>query len=279
MGTDLLNDNETTTNDGSNVGAVAAAAGVHWDGHSICREGYAVGSFYGYQVEGVFQSQDEVDAANAMAVSKGHTQYQYAETSPGDFKYKDLNGDGFIDQNDKTILGNGFPKVNFGLNLNASYKNWDISVYSYGVLGQKIFSYSAMTLSNMVSTDNGTAPNILKSSSAEAWTPENHSNTLSKLSLLDKNYNMAASDAWIKNGDFLKINTIQVGYTFPRSLLKSLHLESIRVNVSVQNLVCISPYNKYGDPEVGQGNVLFTGLDTGRYPNPRTYSAGLNIQF
>ncbi len=88
MGADLLSVNETTTNDGSNVGPVAATSGVHWDGHSICREGYAVGSFYGYKVDGIFQNQAEVDAANAAARAKGHTQFQNANTGPGDFKYK-----------------------------------------------------------------------------------------------------------------------------------------------------------------------------------------------
>ncbi|WP_423128080.1 TonB-dependent receptor [Gaoshiqia sp. Z1-71] len=279
MGADLFNSNTGTTNDGSNVGAIGADAGVHWTGHSICREGYAVGSFYGYVVEGVFQSPGEVSAANAAAVEAGHAQYQYAETTAGDFKYKDLNNDGFIDEHDKTILGHGFPKVNFGLNLNTSYKNWDFSVYSYGVIGQKINSYAAMTLSNMVQTDNGTTPNILKEAAEQAWTETNHSTTLSRLSILDKNYNMAASDKWVKNGDFLKISTIQIGYNFNKMMLNPLRLESARVYFSIQNLACFSSYNKYGDPEAGQGSVLYTGLDTGRYPYPRVYSFGLNIQF
>lgn len=279
MGADLFNVNERTTGDGSNVGAVPAASSVHWDGHSICREGYAVGSFYGYEVEGVFQSQAEVDAANAAAKAKGHGEYQKAKTTVGDFKYKDINGDGFVDSKDMTILGNGFPKVNYGLTLNASYKNWDFSVYAYGVIGQKIYSYSAMTLSNMFnSSDNGTIPNILKSAATEAWTPENKSNTLSRLSILDPNENMRGSSAWVKDGDFLKINNLQIAYNFNKALLKPLHIESARINVSVQNLITISPYNKYGDPESGQGSVLFTGLDTGRYPNPRIYTVGLNIQ-
>ncbi len=281
MGADLfnVNDGSVAVNDGSNVGAVGASSGVHWDGHSICREGYAVGSFWGYEVEGVFQSPQEVATANAAAVAAGHSYYQLANTGAGDFKYKDLNEDGFIDENDMTILGNGFPKLNYGLTLNASYKNWDFSVYTYGVLGQEIYSYSAMTLSNIYGTDNGTIPNILNSAAAEAWTPQNGSNTLSKLSVLDYNRNMRGSSAWVKNGDYLKISNIQLGYTFSKQLLSPLRLETARVYVSVQNVACFSSYNKYGDPEVGQGSVLYTGLDTGRYPMPRIYSFGMNIQF
>jgi len=284
MGADLFNVNGSTTNDGSNVGAVAASSGVHWDGHSICREGYAVGSFYGYKVEGVFQSQAEVDAANAAAKAAGHSQYQMVNTSAGDFKFKDISGpdgepDGFIDQNDMTILGNGFPKLNYGFNLNASYKQWDLSLYAHGVVGQDIYSYSAMTLSNIYGTDNGTIPNILNSASAEAWTAENHSNTLSKLSILDYNQNMRGSDAWVKKGDYFKISNIQLGYSFNKNQLRSLRMQGARIYASIQNLLCISSYNKYGDPEVGQGSVLYTGLDTGRYPVPRVYAFGMNIQF
>lgn len=292
MGADLLSENGGATGDGSNVGAVGSSSGTHWNGHSICREGYAVGSFYGYEVEGIFQTQAELDAANLAATEASNARaraggraespsvpYQNSGTRVGDFKYKDLNGDGLITEKDMTILGDGFPKLNYGLTLNASYKNWDFSVNAYGVMGQKIYSYSAMTLSNLYPGDNLTIPNILNSSSEEAWTPENHSTTLARLTILDNNYNMRGSSAWVKKGDFLKLNTVQIGYNFSKQLLKPLHLESARISGSVQNIACFSSYNKYGDPEAGQGSVLFTGLDTGRYPNPRIYSLGLNIQF
>jgi hypothetical protein len=131
----------------------------------------------------------------------------------------------------------------------------------------------------MYSTDNGTVPNVLTSVSSSAWTEENHSTTTTKLSILDNSQNMRGSDAWIKDGDFLKISNIQIGYNFDKKLLESLHIEGLRLNVSVQNVACISSYNKYGDPEAGQGNVLFTGLETGHYPNPRIYTVGLNLQF
>jgi TonB-linked SusC/RagA family outer membrane protein len=278
IGSDLFFENTGTTNDGSNVGAIGAPSGTHWNGHSIMREGYAVGSFYGYEVERIFQSKAEVDAANAAAVAKGHAQYQNQGTGPGDFKYKDQNDDGFINEKDMTILGNGFPKVNYGLNFNIAYKNFDFSIYSYGVMGAKIYSYSAMTLSNMFPSDNGTTPNLLNEVSQTAWTTDNHSTTMSKLSFLDLNYNMRGSDAWVKKGDFLKISTIQVGYNFRKNQLSQLHLGGARVYVAVQNLATFSSYNKYGDPEIGQGSVLYTGLDSGRYPMPRIFSFGLNIQ-
>ncbi len=271
----------TGTGDGSNTGAVGAASGYYWGNHSISAEGHAVGSFYGYHVAGIFQSQSEVDALN-NAASSGL--YQTSYTTAGDFKYKDIGGgtdggpDGIIDENDMDILGNGFPKFNFGLNLSATYKNWDFSIYTYGVLGQKIFSYSAMRLSNMFTSDDPT-PNILKSAAAQAWSTTNTNGTLPRLSILDGNLNMRASDAWVKNGNFFKISNIQVGYTLPKDFVNKLLIQNARLYVSISNLATFSPYNKYGDPECGQGSVLVTGLDTGRYPAPRTYTFGLSLQF
>ncbi|MDD4514274.1 TonB-dependent receptor [Massilibacteroides sp.] len=266
------------TGDGSNTGAVGAAAGYHWGNHSVSQEGYAVGAFYGYRVEGVFKNQAEVDAANAATNGSNSGYYQNDKTQAGDFKFKDLDGNGFIDENDMDVLGDGFPALNYGLNFGATYKNWDFSLYTYGVLGQKIYSYSAMRLSNVFTADDPT-PNILKEAAAQAWSPDNTNGTLPRLSLMDANYNMRASDAWVKNGDFLKISNIQVGYTLPKSFVDKLLIQNVRVYLAVNNLLTISSYNKYGDPECGQGSVLVTGLDTGRYPSPRTYSFGLNVQF
>jgi len=89
---------------------------------------------------------------------------------------------------------------------------------------------------------------------------------------------MRASDKWVKNGNFLRFANLQIGYTLPKAIAKKIYLENARVSLSVSNLACISPYNKYGDPETG-GKILVTGLDTGRYPMPRTYTLGLNVTF
>ena len=153
-------------------------------------------------------------------------------------------------------------------------------MYMYGVLGQDILSYSAMRMSTMFSSDDQTVPNILKDSYDQVWRPGNEANaTLPRLLIIDNNYNMRVSDAWVKNGNFLRISNLQVGYTLPKNLVAPLGIQRVRVYAAVQNLLTISPYNKYGDPECGQGSVLFTGLDTGRYPMPRTYQFGLNVTF
>jgi len=294
MGDPLYNTNSDSsgagTGDGSNTGAVGSADGYHWGNHSVCMEGEAVGSYYGYRVEKIITTQADLD----KAIAQGQT------AKMGDYLFKDLPNtpateadvaagkaskvgelicDGVLNESDREILGNGFPAFNFGINLGAQYKNWDINVQMHGVLGQKIFSYSAMRLSNMFSSDDGCAPNILKSAANDAWSASNPNGTNCRLSFLDENYNMRASDAWVKNGDFLKISNLQIGYTVPKNIVNKLMIQNARFYVGIQNLLCISGYNKYGDPECGQGSVLYTGLDTGRYPMPRTYNFGLNVTF
>ena len=284
MGDPLYNTNSDSsgqgTGDGSNTGAVGAASGYYWGNHSICKEGEAVGSYYGYRVIGIYK--DASQFTETVVNAEGKEVLKYPTDTPtvlGDYIFEDVNGDGVLNEQDMVVLGNGFPTFNYGLNLGASYKNWDFSMYLYGVLGQDIFSYSAMRLSNMFSSDDGTCPNILKEVADNAWSAERPNAEYSRLSIKDDHHNMRASDKWVKNGDFLRISNLQVGYTLPKALVQKATIQSARVYLSVSNLLTISGYNKYGDPEIGQGSVLYTGLDTGRYPMPRTYTLGLNITF
>jgi hypothetical protein len=254
--------------DGSNVGAVNGT-GFVWDNHSICREGEAVGSYYGYKVAGIIKTDEDLAKAKA----------QGQNAQKGDFLFVDTNGDGTLNDSDRQILGNGLPSFNFGLNLSATYKNWDFSLYTYGVLGMDILSYSKMRLSIMNPSDDSWTPALLEDSYNEMWSVSNPNGTLPRLTRLDNNKNSRISDAWIENGNFLKISNIQVGYTLPRDIAKKLMIQNARVYFAVQNLCTISPYNKYGDPEVGQGSVIYSGLDTGRYATPRTFQFGVNLTF
>lgn len=254
--------------------------GYYWTNYSITKNGHPVGSFYGHKVVGIFQNQSEIDALNKQAAEKTNgeiTVYQTAETKPGDWKYIDVNGDGYISDEDKTILGDGYPTLNYGLNLTAGYKGWDFTLYMYGVLGQDILSYSYANLTSVYAASGG-YQNCLADCMKNAWTPENQSSKYTRLTRTDGNHNVRISDAFIKNGDFLRISNIQIGYTFPKKWVKPLRMESARVYVSVENLATITGY-KYGDPEVGDSNVLRTGFDAGRYPFPRTYAFGLSVQF
>ena len=255
--------------DGSNIGAISGTA-FQWNNHSICREGEAVGSYYGYKVAGIIKTDEEL----ALAKKQGQDKAQ-----KGDFLFVDTDGNGTLDDADRQILGNGLPSFNFGLNLSASYKNWDFSLYTYGVLGMDILSYSKMRYTIMNQGDDSWTPALLKDSYDNLYSETNPNGTLPRLTRLDNNYNSRVSDAWIENGNFLKISNIQIGYNVPRNLLSPIGITAARVYLSVQNLCTISPYNKYGDPEVGQSSVIYSGLDTGRYATPRTYMLGLNVTF
>lgn len=260
--------------DGSNTFQVDA--GSYWTNHSVSQIGSAVGSYYGWRVD--YLIKNEADLEKAKALGQGSARI-------GDYSFKDLNGDKVIDEKDREIIGDGIPKLNFGLNLGLNYKNWDFSVYTYGVLGQQILSYSAMRLSTITNTDDNTTPAILKSSFNAIdtdWTSKSnrdYNGSLPALMITDQQYSQRVSDAWVKCGDYFKISNVQIGYSLPDSALKTLHLQSARVYFSVQNLATISPYTQYGDPEVGHGANVYTGLDTGRYPMPRTYMIGANFAF
>jgi len=255
--------------DGSNIGAISAT-GYYWSDHSLCREGEAVGSYYGYKVIGVINNETMLAQAHAQGQDKAQM---------GDFLFEDLNGDGAINDSDRAILGNGLPKLNLGLNISASYKNWDFSIYTYGVFGMKILSYSKMRYTIIYPSDDSWTPALLKDCYNDVWSQSNPNGTLPRLSLLDENHNARVSDAWITNGDFFKISNIQVGYNIPKKVLNPIGINGARVYAAVQNLLCISGYNKYGDPEVGQGLVIYSGLDSGRYATPRTFQLGLNVTF
>ena len=249
--------------------------GDDWDNHSITQNGYAVGSYYGWKVAGIFQNQQEIDALNAQSPTG---KYQDGDTAPGDFKYIDLNGDGQITDEDRTVIGNGFPTLSYGLNLTASYKNFDFSMNMYGVAGMDIYSYSAARLTSMYGPDGG-YQNVLAEYVKNAWTLENPNGKYPRITKGDHNKNHRASDAFIKKGDYLKISNIQVGYTFPKNLIKHAKMENVRVFVSADNILTLSSYNKWGDPEVGSNRVLLTGFDGGRYPFPLSISFGASVQF
>ncbi len=254
--------------DGSNIGAVNGT-GFVWDNHSICREGEAVGSYYGYKVAGIINSEEDLAKAKA----------QGQNAKMGDFLFVDTDNNGTLDDSDRQILGNGLPSMNFGLNVSASYKDWDFSIYTYGVLGMDILSYSKMRMSIMNPSDDSWTPALLKDSYNDMWSTNNTGAPLPRLTRLDDNKNSRISDAWIENGNFLKISNIQVGYNIPKPLLSTIGITAARAYFAIQNLCTISPYTKYGDPEIGQGSVIYSGLDTGRYATPRTFQFGLNITF
>jgi len=112
-----------------------------------------------------------------------------------------------------------------------------------------------------------------------ALSETNKNGTAHRISKTDYNKNYRVSDVYLKKGDYFKISNIQIGYTLPKKVVRHARMENVRLYLSADNVLTISPYNKYGDPEIGSSNVLFTGFDSGRYPFPMSVSFGLNVTF
>ncbi|MEO8413886.1 MAG: TonB-dependent receptor [Ginsengibacter sp.] len=253
-------------------------AGQGWDQFSNSVVGGVVGEFYGYKSLGIFQSKAQIDALNAKA--PGGVYYR-AATSPGDRYFADINGDGVVNASDRTAIGNPQPKFFGGLNLDATYKAWDINLYFYGVYGNKIMNYVESDLESFQKRGSEGVENVSVNYYNNRWTPTNPSNTYSRALAIDDNtLNNIPSSAWVQDGSFLKLKNLTVGYTLPVSLTNKLLIKRLRVYVSSQNLFTITKY-KGLDPEIGiqGGNATQNGIDTGTYPSSRFYTFGLNVTF
>ena len=254
----------------------SGAQGSGWDNYQVCYNDLPLGTFQGYRVDHIIQSQEEIDALNAKAVEKHGkgSYYDMAGTGPGDFLFKDLNGDGHITTADKEYLGNGFPALVYGLNLSANWRNWDMSAYMYGALGQTLLSWSKCYLTSIRNENNGYY-NFLEEAVKDSWSTANKDAVYPRVTRTDLGGNSRVSDFFIEKAGYLKISNVQVGYSFDNKILGKV-FRSARLSLSVQNLLTISPYTKFGDPEVSAG-VTSTGYDSGRYPFPRTFLLGVQL--
>ena len=223
-------------------------------------EGY--NSFYGFETNGIFQNATEVNAYTNTA--GGLIQ---PNASPGDFKWVDTNGDGSITDDDKQFLGSPIPKYTFGLTLNADYKGFDILVFTQGAAGNKIFQ-------GLRRLDVPTAN--YQSVALSRWTGEGTSNDYPRLITSDPNGNFGRmSDFYLEDGDYVRLKTVQIGYTLPSNAISKIGAQKLRLYVTGENLATLTNYTGY-DPEIG-GNVL--GIDRGYYPQARSFMFGVNLQF
>lgn len=241
-----------------------------YGGNNIIRnaEGGQLSRFYGYVVDGIFQSWEEV-----LNYTDNNGNLLQPDAQPGDFRYRDLNGDGTIDNEDRTYLGNAFPKVSLGLNFNFAYKGFDLTANFYGTFGNNIYN---STLRGFYSGDGG--QNVYADAYDKAWSWENTSGTNPRFSVEDANGNYKkVSSFFVENGSYMRLKLLQLGYTIPKSKTGNL---GIRVYASAQNLFTITGYSGF-DPEVAlqSGSVMETGVDNILYPNPRVFMFGLNLTF
>jgi TonB-dependent starch-binding outer membrane protein SusC len=237
--------------------------------------GQPIQSFYGWQVDGIFQSAAEVAAANALG--NDNAPYQNASTAPGDIRFKDLNADGKIDGTDRTFLGSYLPKFSYGLNWGGTYKNFDFAVYLQGVNGNKIYNGVKVIGQGMLRLFNATTDVL------DAWTPQNTDTDVPRAVSGDPNQNTRTSDRFIEDGSYLRIKNISIGYTFSSESLKQISnnvVSRVRIYVSSQNLLTFTKYTGF-DPEVASrgNNLLNNGIDFGQYPQARTVLFGVNLGF
>lgn len=256
---------------------VSGANGAGWDDRQVCFNGHPLGTFQGYKVVHIIKDQSEIDALNAAAAEKfgQGSYYDHQTTGVGDFLFADLNHDGHITSADKYFMGNGFPGLVYGLNLSVTFRNWDATAYMYGELGKKILSWSKCYLTTIRNESNGYF-NMLDYAK-DYYSPTNTDAKFPRITRTDASLNTRVSDFYVEKGDYLKISNVQIGYTFNKDLFKGF-IGSARVYAQVYNLATISPYTKYGDPEIAS-DVTTTGYDGGRYPFPRTFMFGIQLGF
>jgi len=228
------------------------------------QSGHAMGYFWGYVTDGIFQNQDEINEW----IAAGNGILQGNDVAPGDVKYVDMNHDGVIDDNDKTDLGNGIPKFTFGFNLGFNYKHFDFNAQFAGATGFKILQ----CYRNYSGYQNNWTTAVL-----QRWTGEGTSNTVPRISSkASGNYDF--SDLFLQNGNYLRLSNITVGYDFA-PLLHQSWLSQARLYFQVQNLFCLTNYDGM-DPEIGCGYQSWvSGMDFGSYPRPRTFLVGVNVKF
>lgn len=271
--------------------ALYAGSNADFGGFDITRtvSGRPIQEFFGYRTDGIFQSQEEINAANAID-GNAATKYQ-ASAAPGDIRFKDINGDGTIDPSDRVPLGNYLPDFTYGLNFTANYKNFDATLFFQGVQGNQIYNGTKVLGQGMLRLF-GAQTDVLR-----AWTPTNTNTDIPRAVNSDPNQNTRTSDRFLEDGSYFRLKNISIGYSLPTNVAQDFTkgtLKRLRVYVSAQNLFTITNYSGY-DPEVGNryqninsnnnpntlpaGNTLVNGIDYGQFPAPRTVMAGLQIGF
>lgn len=233
---------------------------------SETKAGYPIGGYWLIPTAGYFNSQEEVDA-----YAKDGKKIQPA-AEPGDIKFVDANNDGVINDDDRVFQGSPFPDFTFALNGNMRYKNFDLSIGLQGVLGNKIYNATRQTLEDVTKGSNFLA------SCLDYWTPENKNASHPRLTWDDPNRNTRSeSDRYLENGSYLRLRSVQLGYTFPQTWFKGA-IQHARVYINAENLFTITSYSGYS-PDVNADNANYRGFDNFIYPTNRTFMLGLNVTF
>ena len=240
---------------------------ANYDSHKIGtltrgENGYPFPFFYGWKTDGIFQNWDEV---NGYTNAEGGLIQPKAQ--PGDVRFVDVNGNGAIDDDDRTYLGKGMPDWTFGLHLNMAWKGLDLSAVFQGVLGAQ-----AMNVTRRTDLFYINLPKYMLG----RWTGEGTSNKYPRMTMAtDANENWRSSDLWIEDASYFRLKNLQIGYTLPQSLTRKIFIDSLRLFVMGENVFTLTNYTGF-DPEVSSGGTSL-GIDRGVYPQARVWSVGVNV--
>ena len=243
--------------------------------YKLIREGQPLGSYFGYKTDGLFQSYDEI-ANSALPVG--------ASVQPGDVKYVDQNNDGVIDEKDRVILGNAFPRYTFGFTYNMTWKGFDLNVMLQGV-GKR----SMYLRGELIEPFHSNYSYCIYQHQLDFWTPTNPDAQWPRLvapgsSSSTNNWGMAGSDIYLLNAAYLRVKNIQIGYTLPKALTQKFGVQKLRVSVNTENPLTFTK-NSFIDPESSEfgsdmGGIGGIGANSGRnYPTLTYYGFGLDIEF
>jgi len=220
--------------------------------------GLPIGYFYGCETDGIFQTQEEVDAHPSQTALG-------APASPGDIRYKDINGDGVINSDDRTNIGDPIPKFIMGLNISLEYKNFDFVMYTFTSIGNDI-----------VRNYERTQPNVNKMSyTLDRWTGPGTSDEVPRVTTA-ATANNVFSDYYVEDGSYLRIQRVQLGYRIPQAKSKKIGIEEIRFYFAINNLFTLTKYMGF-DPAASSGQPIGSGFDSGFYPASRVYTFGFSL--
>ena len=225
--------------------------------------GEPISYFYGRKVLGIFQNDAEV-AAHATKDGAG----------PGRFKYEDINGDGVINDSDRTKIGDPHPDLIFGVNMNFAYKSWDMSMFWNGSLGNDIFDYTALYYETPYFFNGNRSTRVL-----DSWSPTNTGAELPALSETTLNSEFSTANSFfVRDGSYVRLRSLQIGYTLPDTIASKLGASSARVYYNGTNLLTLTDFTGL-DPEVPRGGALDIGVYSAQYPSNSISSLGINIKF
>jgi len=228
---------------------------------SVITEGYEAGAFFVYQTDGIIQNEEQLAAYKEKMDPSENPQL-------GEMRYIDQNGDGLIDENDKTYVGSGLPDFEIGLNFSMEYKSWDFSMQWFGSWGAEImnggkaYAYQSVNHQDLV----------------YAWSPQNPNTDVPRNIGAQTESYMPNSDYYMENGDYIRLRNVSLGYTFPKKLVDNLKISNLRIYVAAQNPLTITDYTGF-DPEIGGNGLSQRGLDRGNYPVTSQFRGGVQLKF